>query len=175
MSNYRRLTTTDKYGKPVIYKPAALMESAVFCKVEAVQAYSSKMLVPAAYAFSGELVDALYEREENIAKYVEQAIHDMTSYLESKTPEGSKFFAVRIDDFYSEYYNLIAKYRLLAQEQNFEYSSKKVKRTANIKDFAEQVKKIIHKDENISDSEDEYLCEEIDSLLEEISNTEKSE
>lgn len=181
MSNYRRLTTTDEYRTPVIYLPADKDEPILVRKKVSASEYLKSgrtetiFNVVDTYVLSGELVDALYEREESIAKYVYQALNDMSVYLKTKTTADLNHYTISVDDFSCKYNELLERYCKRAAEQDADIPFAKVKRTANIKDFAEQVKKIIHKDENISDSEDEYLCEEIDSLLEEISNTEKSE
>lgn len=168
MPKYRRLTTTDKYGKPVVYVPTAWAESAVVYKAEAVQTYPAKMLVVDTYVLSGELVDALYEREESIAKYVEQALRDMAVYLRKITPEGSDYYTISIDNFTSKCNDLIEQYRIKDSMQDVDCPVAKVDRTVNISEFAERIKEIIHRDENISDSEDEYLCDEIDELVEEM-------
>lgn len=48
------------------------------------------------------------------------------------------------------------------------YAAGYSKQSDVVKEFAKRIKDIIHRDENISNSADEYLCDEIDELAAEF-------
>ncbi len=179
MPKYRRLTTTDEYGTPVIYLPADKDEPILVQKKASPREYlkSSRTAtifnVVDTYVLSGELVDSLYEREENIAKYVYQALNDMSVYLKTKTTADLNHYTISIDDFFCKYNELLERYCKKGAEQDADIPFAKVERTGNIREFAERIKDIIHRDEDISNSADEYLCDMINELVEEM--TEKKQ
>ena len=77
--SYRRLTTTDEYGVPVIY---ARNEDVPIVAMKPITSYPWQEIETAqAYEISGTLVDALYNREENISEIIKDAVDKIVEWV----------------------------------------------------------------------------------------------